>query len=135
VVSSPDSSPCHNSLLDLPLTQDHLEVGGRLRHFLPFWREVLETPPHLLQAVEGYRPLFTSPPPLACPGVAFSTLSQGANNPFIDAEVAALLKKGAIEEVPLVPPPPSFISNIFLVRKKNGGCALLSTSRGSTQCT
>jgi hypothetical protein len=34
--------------------------------------------------------------------------------------VAALLEKGAIEEVPLVPPP-SFISNIFLVKKKNGG--------------
>jgi hypothetical protein len=100
---------------------DHLEVGGRLRHFLPFCREVLETPPLLLQAVEGYRPPFTSPPPLACPGAAFSTPSQGANNPFIDVEVAALLEKGAIEEVPLDPPPPSFISNIFLVKKKNGG--------------
>jgi hypothetical protein len=62
-----------------------------------------------------------SPPPLSCPGAAFSTPSQAANNPFIDAEVAALLEKGAIEEVPLDPPPPSFISNIFLVRKKNGG--------------
>jgi hypothetical protein len=46
---------------------------------------------------------------------------QGTNNPFIDAEVAALHEKGAIEEVPLAPPPPSVISNIFLVWKKNGG--------------
>jgi hypothetical protein len=45
---------------------------------------------------------------------------QGANNPLIDIEVAALLEKGAIEDVPLHPPPPSFISNIFLVQKKNG---------------
>jgi hypothetical protein len=90
-------------------THEHLEVEGRLRHFLPFWMEVLETPPQLLQAVEGYRPPFMLPPPLACPGAAFWTPLQGANNPFIDAEVAALLEKGAIEEVPS-----SFISNIFL---------------------
>jgi hypothetical protein len=100
-------------------THVHLGVGGGLRHFLPFWREVLETPP-LLQAVEGYRPPFMSPPPLACSGVNFSTPSQGANNHHIDLEVEAMLAKGAIEEVSLFPPPPSFISTIFLVKKKNG---------------
>jgi hypothetical protein len=80
----------------------------------------LETSPQLLQAVEGYHPPFTSPPPLAFPGACFSTPSQGANNPLIDSEVAALIEKGAIEEVPLHPPPLSFISNTFLVQKKNG---------------
>jgi hypothetical protein len=35
-------------------------------------------------------------------------------------EVAALIEKGATEEVPLHPPPLNFISNIFLVQKKNG---------------
>jgi hypothetical protein len=34
--------------------------------------------------------------------------------------VTALIEKGAIEGVPLHPPPLSFISNIFLVQKKNG---------------
>jgi hypothetical protein len=34
--------------------------------------------------------------------------------------VAALIEKGAIEEAPLHPPPLSFISNIFLVQKRNG---------------
>jgi hypothetical protein len=82
---------------------------------------VLETLPHLLQAVEGYRPPFTSPPPLSCPGVGFSTPSQGVNNHLINLEVEAMLTKGAIEEVPLFPLPPSFISTIFLVKKKNGG--------------
>jgi hypothetical protein len=76
--------------------------------------------PQLLQAVEEYHPPFTSPPPLAYPGACFSTPWQGANNPLINSEVAALIKKGAIEEVPLHPPPLSFISNIFLVQKKNG---------------
>jgi hypothetical protein len=80
----------------------------------------LETSPQLLQAVEGYHPPFTFPPPLAYPGVRFSTPSQGSNNPLIDSEVAALIEKGGIEEVSLHPPPLSFISNIFLVQKKNG---------------
>jgi hypothetical protein len=118
-LSVPAQTPCPASI-SFRSVHDYLEVGGRLRHFLLFWREVLETLPLLLQAVEGYCPPFTSPPPLTCSGAAFSTPSQGANNPFIDAEVAALLEKGAIEEVPL-DPPPSFISNIFLVKKKNGG--------------
>jgi hypothetical protein len=98
----------------------HLEVRGGLRHFLPFWKEDLETSPQLLQAMEGYHPPFTSPPPLSFPGVRFSTPSQGSNDPLIDAEVAALLEKGAIEEVALHPPPLGFVSNIFLVQKKNG---------------
>jgi hypothetical protein len=89
-----------------------------------------DPPPHLLHAVEGYHPPFTSPAPLACPGVGFSTPSLGAIDPFVDLEVEALLEKRAIEEVPLVPPPPSFISNIFLVKKKNGGCDPSSTSTG-----
>jgi hypothetical protein len=80
----------------------------------------LEKSPQLLQAVEGYYPPFTSPPPLSFLRERFSTPSQGSNNPLIDAEVAALLEKGAIEEVALHPPPLGYISNIFLVQKKNG---------------
>jgi hypothetical protein len=34
--------------------------------------------------------------------------------------VEALLSKGAIEEVPLSPPPPCYISPIFLIPKKSG---------------
>jgi hypothetical protein len=82
----------------------------------------LDTHPHLLQAVEGFYPPFTSFP-LFChslPGANFSTPSWGSNNPFIDAEVAALLMKGAIQKVPLDPPSPSYISNLFLVPKSGG---------------
>ena len=70
--------------------------------------------------MEGYHPPFTSQPPLSYPRARFSTPSQGSNNSLIDAEVAALLEKGAIEEVELHPPPLGYISNIFLVQKKNG---------------
>jgi hypothetical protein len=61
-----------------------------------------------------------SQPPLSFPGERFSTPSQGSNNPLIDTQVAALLEKGAIEEVALHPPTLGFVSNIFLVQKKNG---------------
>ena len=120
---SPQPWPLYPQQLpfDLPPAHEHLEVGGRLRHFLPFWKEELETSPQLLQAVEGYHPPFTSQPPLSYPKRNFSTPSQG---PFfddlIDQEVAALLEKGAIEEVALHPPSLGYVSNIFLVQKKNG---------------
>jgi hypothetical protein len=59
--------------------------------------------------------------PLSLPGANFCTPSQGKNDIYIDQEVEALLHKGAIEEVPLRPPPHSYISSIFLVPKKSGG--------------
>ena len=108
---------------------DHLGVGGRLRRFLPFWKEELETSSQLPQAVEGFSPPFTSQPPLSFPTGRFSTPSQGPlNDSLIDIEVAALLEKGAIEEVPLRPPSLGFVINLFLVQKKNGKMRSASTS-------
>lgn len=71
-----------------------------------------------MEAVTGFRPHFTSPLPLALPGLHFCTPSQGRNDHFIDQEVEALLSKEAIEEVPLSL---SYISPIFLIPKKSGG--------------
>ena len=69
----------------------------------------------------GFPPSIHLPPPsLTLPGLHFCTPSQGKNNRFINQEVDALLSKGAIEEVPLFPPPLSYISSIFLVLKKSG---------------
>jgi hypothetical protein len=45
-----------------------------------------------------------------------------------DIEVASLLEKGAIEEVPLRPPSLGFVINLFLVQKKNGKMRSASTS-------
>jgi hypothetical protein len=45
----------------------------------------------------------------------------GKERHFIVEEVEALLSKGAIEEVALSPPPPSYVSPIFLIPKKDGG--------------
>ena len=96
-------------------------MGGRLALFSTFWKDNLGCNPHLLSTIRGYSPPFTSLPSLSVPGENFSTPSQGANDDIIDKEVESLLLKGAIEEVPLSPPPPSFISNLFLVPKKSGG--------------
>jgi hypothetical protein len=71
--------------------------------------------------VRGYSPPFVTPPPLTIPGELFSTSSKGSLDVFVDEEVQAMLGKGAIEVVPLDPPPPSYISSIFLVPKKDGG--------------
>jgi hypothetical protein len=57
--------------------------------------------------------------PLVSKSALFYSI-EGSNNHLIDAEVAALLEKGAIEEVELHPPLLGYISNIFLVQKKNG---------------
>jgi hypothetical protein len=89
-------------------------MEGRLK------RDVLGCTQYALEAVEGFHPHFTSPPLLALPGQHFCTPSQGKNNCFIDQEVEALLSKGAIEEVPLSPPPLCYISPIFLIPKKRG---------------
>jgi hypothetical protein len=97
-------------------------MGGCLKHFSPYWRDVLGCTQYVLEAVEGFRPHFTSPPPLALPGLHFCTPSQGKNNRFIDQEVDVLLSKEAIEEGPFFPPPLCYISPIFLIPKKSEVC-------------
>jgi hypothetical protein len=61
--------------------------------------------------------------------VRFSTPSQGTNDHYIDLKVKAMLAKGAIKEVPLFPPTPSFISTIFLVKKSGGMRPVINLKR------
>jgi hypothetical protein len=96
------------------LPPPHAGWGAVSRTSLPFWKDVLGCTPYALEDLTGFCPHFTSSPPLALP-------SQGKNDHFIDKEVEALLSKGAIEEVPLSPSLPCYISPIFLIPKKSGG--------------
>jgi hypothetical protein len=43
-------------------------MGGQLKDFAPFWRDVLGCTPYALEAVMGFRPHFTSPHLSPCRG-------------------------------------------------------------------
>jgi hypothetical protein len=118
---SPAQAPCLFPPFGLTPPPAVGRVGGHLKDFAPFWKDVLDCSPFILEAMTGYRPQFTFPPPLSLPGLKFNSPSQGKNDHFIDEEVEALLTKGAIEDLPLSPPPLSYISPIFLISKKDGG--------------
>jgi hypothetical protein len=76
-----------NAHFGIPLLHAALKMGERLKHFSPFWRDVLGCTPYALEAVEGFRPHFISPPPLSLPGTNFCTPSQGKNDIYINQEV------------------------------------------------
>ena len=102
---------------------EHLEVGGSLRHFLPSWKEELEVYrggclPALLVLTTPFVPDGSLLDPFA--GLPLRQSD--------DIEVATLLEKRAIEEVPLRPPSLGFVSCLFLVQKKNGKMRSASTS-------
>lgn len=62
---------------------------------------------------------FIRPPPLSLPTpLSYTSLKDPSHIQVIDEEVAALLEKGAIEEVS---PSPGFYSRVFVVPKKDGG--------------
>jgi hypothetical protein len=62
-------------------------MGGHLKDFSPFWRDIFGCSPYALEAVSGFRPHFTSPRPLALLELHFCTPSQGKNDLYIDKEV------------------------------------------------
>lgn len=92
-----------------------LKTAGKLKFFISKW-ENLTQDPWILSAVKGYKLEFDENP-----------FQKVIPNPIrfnedecklIDSEVSDLLEKGAIKET--VHEQGEFISNIFLVKKKNG---------------
>jgi hypothetical protein len=47
--------------ISIPPSSRSFEDGGHLKHFSPFWRDVLGCTQYVLEAVEGFRPHFTYP--------------------------------------------------------------------------
>jgi hypothetical protein len=120
--------------ISFPPPHAALRMRGRLKHFSPFWRDVLGWTHYALEAVEGFRPHFTSPP--SCPaGRALLHPLSGQEQFLHRSRGIALLLKGAIKEVPLFPPPLSYISSIFLVLKKSGGMRPILNKRSLTRRT
>ena len=94
-------------------------MGGRLQHFIQFWEKTLLAPPHIVNILHGYQIPLNGHPPLSIPNINKRTPMSLEKQMVIDTEVAALLAKGAIREVKTLSP--SYVSNIFLVPKKDGG--------------
>ena len=91
--------------------------GGRLRFFLPAWQKVTSDP-WVLSAVEGVcLPWICQPYQPRWPSVRKFPADQEA---VLQEEVAALLEKQAIMEIPVQELPNSFLSELFVIPKPNG---------------
>jgi hypothetical protein len=117
----PRTLVCRSLRPFLPPPPPPPEDGRPSQTLLPFLERCPWLHPLGFVGRGGISPSLHLPPPLALSDAQFCTPSQGKNDCYIDQEVDALLSKGAIEEVPLFPPPPCYISSIFLVPKKSGG--------------
>ena len=93
-----------------------LPLAGRVRYFLENWKK-LTNDQAILQMVQGYEIPFNSPPQQNF--IPKSPVLNQVEKQLVDQEVKEMLSKGAIQKVK--PTRDHFISNIFLVPKKDGG--------------
>ena len=103
-------------------------VAGRVSHFLPNW-EVLTQDQWVLHTVAGYQLDLISAPYQSRMPQQIQTTTENAT--LITAEVAELVSKGAIVETQLSPD--SYVSQIFLVEKKDGGQRPVINLKGLNQ--
>jgi len=94
-------------------TQQVLDVQGRLKQCFPFWREVLQAPPTVLEWAEnGYRlPLKHDPPPYC----RQNHNSTEVHEAFVDETVRDLLDNRCVQrvdEIPTACSPLSVVSNL-----------------------
>ena len=94
-----------------------IPVGGRLRFFLENWKKITDDQWVLSLIEEGYKLEFIQIPPQS--GMK-ETIVPRKNLDILNAEVAELLRKDAIEKVPPNERGCGFYSTFFLVPKKNG---------------
>ncbi|KAM4748674.1 LOW QUALITY PROTEIN: uncharacterized protein WCC33_006046 [Rhinophrynus dorsalis] len=106
-----------------------VRVGGRLAHFFHHWCG-LTADPWILQTVKGFQiEFFTTPCQHVLPRpIHFSKVDAA----LVDNEFSALRKKGAITRS--TDTPVGFISNIFLVRKKDSGLRPVINLRTLNEC-
>lgn len=100
--------------IDLVLMPYTLPIAGRLQHFVHNWRQVTQDP-WLLEAVQGYKLEFSSPPfqyYLPRELVACQETLEG-----VDQEVQNL-EKGAVR--PVQRTTGQYLSHLFTVPKKDG---------------
>lgn len=98
------------------MEREVIPVGGRISHFLENWKLITKDP-WIIQCVEGIQLDFTSTP--YQPSLPNQPFFNQENQLLVDKEIQSLLDKNAI--TPSVLTKDTFISNIFLVPKKDGG--------------
>ena len=96
--------------------------GGRVRHFLPFWKSITSDK-YILSLVAGIHvPFIDSPPKQQFIPKQLSMSEEEMM--FVDAEIAHLLRTGCIRKLDRLVPD-GWVSNIFLVPKKQGGFRMI----------
>ena len=97
------------------------EIGGRLRHFLPFWKTIT-TDYKILNMIKGIKFDFTRK--FTQKKIPKQIVLSPAGTQFMECKIAELLKNGSIKEVKR-PHPEGWLSNVFLVPKKDGGFRMI----------
>ena len=105
----------HDSKVHFYQQRLQIPVGGRLRFFLENWKKIINDQWVLAVIKEGYKLEFTQNPPQS--GIR-ETLVPSRNLDILNAEVAELLRKNAIEKVPINDRECGFYSTFFLVPKR-----------------
>ena len=94
----------------------NLPLAGRLQHFQNSWRLITKDP-EILSFVKGYKiPLLEKPVQNALPQALKMSKEQ---RDLVELEIQTMLRKGAISRVQHIQG--EFLSNLFLVEKKDGG--------------
>ena len=110
-----------------PLEVDKAVIAGRLAYFKDNWSRVSQDQ-WILDTIRGYKIEFvTQPTQERQPRAGMSSTSEQM---LLAEEMAKLLTKGAVTEVPPERKPLGFYSSLFLVPTKNGGMRPVINLRG-----
>ena len=102
--------------LFLSISISDTPLAGRLKHFVGSWMKITQDP-KILDIVKGYKIPFHSKPFQS--KIPFHPIVSREGEELVKLEVKEMLKKGAIRKVQ--PSKGEFVSNLFLVKKKDGG--------------
>ena len=102
--------------LFLPKSIPDVPLAGRLKHFVGAWMKITQNP-KILDIVKGHKIPFDSKPFQS--KIASQPIVTREGEELVKLEVKEMLRKGAIRKVQ--PLKGEFVSNLFLVKKKDGG--------------
>ena len=97
-------------------------IGGKVRHFLPFWCTICKDK-YILALLKGIHVPFVNKAPIQ-KSLPHELKMSEEEMTFIDQELQHLLNMGCIKALE-GKIPGGWVSNIFLVAKKNGGFRMI----------